>query len=734
MAIGSGVPYNEYTGNGVSTVYAFGFTLLDADDLAVTIDGTPTSDYTISGLGVAAGGSITFSTAPANGTSVVLEREIALVRATEYQTNGDLQAATVNDDFNRLWLATQQTSAAGGRAIRVPELDVLPALPAAASRANTTLGFDSSGNPTVLTPVSGSAADVLTRLADNADAAKSASLLSYNAALAYASGLGQFLNYLHARTASEISASVTPSNYAYFPGDVRRYGAVVNGSTDDAAAITLAFDQFAAGGAPVYLPGVCYVASGLSYDAARGLQMYGDGWSSGLKGASAGTYIILLIQRTGFTAITGVSLREFSVDGNNGGQLDAGLVQLNNCTDFLVDHVKVGNTTKASGASGVNGITCSAGTPGGTGSKGAIQNCLIYSTSKAGINWTSQSVQALIVGNEIRDMTGNGTAPGIQINGGAGARVVGNYLTNTQGPGIYVSEDGSSNYPLDTIIASNIVTACGATSTTQGDGIRVTASSGYTGRVLIQGNSVSDCGTNTNGGSGIYAINTDNVTITGNLCRNNRFDGVRVEGCNHALVSGNRLTGNNLAAVSYAGGVQILGTCGNVSIIGNHCSDDKGTATQSYGIILTSGTVLTSLTIEANHLEGNLLGPLLADAGAKPMRISMIATRQSTDGAAQTAQYFALPDDGALLVHCKAVGKKSDGSDRAIYSREALFYRDGGALTQQGSTTTIGTDIESDGTWGGLTLSASGGLAVAQVAGVAATTVDWRVVIEAQTV
>ena len=58
MSVGSGVPYNAYTGNGLSTVFAYGFTLLAAADLVVTIDGVVTGAYTVSGLGVAAGGSI----------------------------------------------------------------------------------------------------------------------------------------------------------------------------------------------------------------------------------------------------------------------------------------------------------------------------------------------------------------------------------------------------------------------------------------------------------------------------------------------------------------------------------------------------------------------------------------------------------------------------------------------------------------------------------------------------
>lgn len=48
---------------------------------------------------------------------------------------------------------------------------------------------------------------------------------------------GQAAAAIHyARTAAETAAGVTPSNYAYEPGDVRRYGAAGDGSTDDTAA------------------------------------------------------------------------------------------------------------------------------------------------------------------------------------------------------------------------------------------------------------------------------------------------------------------------------------------------------------------------------------------------------------------------------------------------------------------------------------------------------------------
>lgn len=169
MAVGSGIPYSAHTGNGVSTVFAYGFTLLDADDLVVTIDGVSTSAYTVSGIGVAAGGSVTFSSAPASGAEVLLQRVIQLVREAEYQTNGDLQAETVNGDFDRLWMAVQGVDVVARRTLRAPFPEEVTEIPSATSRALQLLGFDADGEPIAVAPTSGSAADLALSLASPGD-------------------------------------------------------------------------------------------------------------------------------------------------------------------------------------------------------------------------------------------------------------------------------------------------------------------------------------------------------------------------------------------------------------------------------------------------------------------------------------------------------------------------------------------------------------------------------------
>jgi hypothetical protein len=67
----------------------------------------------------------------------------------------------------------------------------------------------------------------------------------------------------YARTTDEITAGVTPVNYAYAPGNIRRYGAVVDGSAPDEDAIRLALNAVPLSGGRIYCdpPGRIKVAT-----------------------------------------------------------------------------------------------------------------------------------------------------------------------------------------------------------------------------------------------------------------------------------------------------------------------------------------------------------------------------------------------------------------------------------------------------------------------------------------
>lgn len=148
---------NSSTGNGVTTVFPYTFKILDEADILVEVDGvakTLTTHYTVSGVGVSGGGNVTFVTAPASGAVVALSRSMAYSRETDYQENGDLLAATLDDDVDRSVMLAQQVRQLARRAVKLPSGvttdQVLATGNTAAERIGKVIGFDSAGDPALL--------------------------------------------------------------------------------------------------------------------------------------------------------------------------------------------------------------------------------------------------------------------------------------------------------------------------------------------------------------------------------------------------------------------------------------------------------------------------------------------------------------------------------------------------------------------------------------------------------
>jgi len=107
---------NSYSGNGSTTVFAYTFKIFDDDDITVIVrtdstgvetTKTKTTHYTVSGVGSASGGNITFGSAPASGETVVLLRTTARTQLTDYTPNDPFPAATHEDALDKLTLIAQ---------------------------------------------------------------------------------------------------------------------------------------------------------------------------------------------------------------------------------------------------------------------------------------------------------------------------------------------------------------------------------------------------------------------------------------------------------------------------------------------------------------------------------------------------------------------------------------------------------------------------------------------------
>lgn len=106
--------------------------------------------------------------------------------------------------------------------------------------------------------------------------------------------LSQVLNTFYPQTPAEIAADVTPTNLQYPPGNVFRYGAVGNGTTDDTQALQTAITVAGAlaGGGIAYLTSNAFLVSSALVIAGSNVSLKGAGNSSVIVSNSATADVI----------------------------------------------------------------------------------------------------------------------------------------------------------------------------------------------------------------------------------------------------------------------------------------------------------------------------------------------------------------------------------------------------------------------------------------------------------
>ncbi len=159
MTVSSSTSFVSYAGNGSLTTFAYTFKIFQDSDLLVTLvndtTGTETTqvlttNYTVTGAGTASGGNVTFTTAPASGTTVKIRRVLPVTQETDYVANDPFPAEAHEDALDKLTMLVQQEAANSDLAIQFPEGDVGSGLnnilPSAIDRADKIVKFDTEGN------------------------------------------------------------------------------------------------------------------------------------------------------------------------------------------------------------------------------------------------------------------------------------------------------------------------------------------------------------------------------------------------------------------------------------------------------------------------------------------------------------------------------------------------------------------------------------------------------------
>jgi len=186
MAITEQTLYNSYNPDGIVTTFAYSFCCFSESDLKVYYDGSlvSSSNYTVTGIGTRAGGSVVFTSAPAASVAVLLIKLVpSFDRDTDYQQNGELQSDTIDDDIDRLYSLQQFNNATATRNLTFDDVTATDMILVGDedARKGKLLGFDATtGDPGLFVPADFSATTptaYINTLLNDADSAEARATL-----------------------------------------------------------------------------------------------------------------------------------------------------------------------------------------------------------------------------------------------------------------------------------------------------------------------------------------------------------------------------------------------------------------------------------------------------------------------------------------------------------------------------------------------------------------------------
>lgn len=396
--------------------------------------------------------------------------------------------------------------------------------------------------------------------------------------------------------------------------NVKDYGALGDGATDDTSAINDAITACnAAGGGIVTIPEGTYIIGSGGVVLKSNVILRGVGYSSSLKLKDATTANVIYYPGS---QISRAGIEYLQVDGNKSGQSNGvDLEQYGvavNGSDCWMDHVWIHDTQRS--ATFLTGprwdishvYVKDAGKAGAGGSiigrsgivlgdsvattSSRVHDCFVDTVLEHGIKLydgtTDSSVENCLV-------TGSGDR-GIYIEGGDSVSVIGNQCYSNAVCGIFIGASGHAGN--DCVVSGNTIR------NTTGHGILLTAQAGG----VVSGNSV-------NGSSqyGIYATDSSRVTVSGNECHGNGtsggYAGISLYQSSNCSITGN-VSSNNGTTGSRGYGIYTWdgGTASiNNVISGNRCFDTaSGTSKkQAYGVLTANSS--DYVVLAGNDLSGN---------------------------------------------------------------------------------------------------------------------------------
>jgi parallel beta-helix repeat protein/putative cofactor-binding repeat protein len=480
----------------------------------------------------------------------------------------------------------------------------------------------------------------------------------------YLNQSGTTVSFNIPQTAAEVAASVTPTNFEFPQGDVRRYGAVLDGTTDDSAAlqrwanVTGELTFPVAQTALIANPPIVLRSNTTITGCAGAVIQSANANASHFSGQAVSNVVVQQLKFYN-TIATGTSALVAGVTFVNSsnctvqncefhGMAWAGVflsgsnfctVADNYCHDWANPTLHDSNDIAVYGNSASNIVSNNLCIGKGwhgileqdpSGSTLPIKNIYIGNRigqhQAYGIAIYHQEVfdtYSQVIGNFIENILGsqlgNSSGAGIYVLGAGGVVIQGNTIRNccqqtnnrTLAPAA-IGVNGITQGSIAPVISGNSIGEMPAY-----DGIYVTVcSAGAT----ISGNSINQPLANTSGVP-IHSLNSSYVTIVGNQIANagsGRNIMIEISSANivQVAVANNSMTGGAYAAIS----VELTGGSGTLTggqILGNGISGQLATSGNG-GIFAPSGTLVNSV-IANNSVQANTAPALTLGAPAGVM-------------------------------------------------------------------------------------------------------------------
>lgn len=391
----------------------------------------------------------------------------------------------------------------------------------------------------------------------------------------------------------------------YYPFvDVREYGAVGDGTTDDTAAIQAAIDAIPSTGGTILIPEAEFAFKYLTLKS--NLSFVGLGPGSILKvleDATVGYCIYAL-------SASRIYLGNFKLNGNKTGRTTgrAG-IKLETVTHstlenlWIEENIGTSVTLKASDYNKLHkvrsindtnqGIQIGAGgITGGTPSSdhNTLVDCFVSGCGDDGVYIDLNASYNQMLGGYIL----SAGRYGVIIDQSPHNLVKGVTIKNSFSYGVLVTNnttDGASNH--------NEITKC-QIEASGNDSIRIQGDSG-----TVLGNSVVDNKITSSGGASVWVDSADHTVVGSNTCHTSQNEGIKINNSDYCPVTGNSLLSNSQAVNNATDAISFAGTSTKCSASGNTINQTAANKTR-YNI--RSESTCSYIVATGNATNGAVTG------------------------------------------------------------------------------------------------------------------------------